>query len=78
VAPNASTSGHSCQPVPSETSTTNGWSSGITGGRATRNRCPGTPSDSPRNSPTIVSACTASTVPPMVNADAARIVGDAE
>ena len=46
-----------------------------TGPRSSRNTWPGTPSDSPSTSSVTLSACTAWTVPPSVNAAAAVMVG---
>jgi hypothetical protein len=72
-----STSVQRAQPAPVATSTTTGGPPATTGARASEKTWPGTPSESPRTSSTTVSACTASTVPPMVKALADRTIGDA-
>jgi hypothetical protein len=60
-----------------ETSTTSGSSVGSTGVRVTANRCPATPSATPRTSWRTRRAFTACAVPPMVKACAPRSRGDA-
>ena len=78
LAAKCSTAVHSCHPSSEETSSTGAPTPARIGLRSSGNSWPGTPSDSPSGSISMISAWIASTVPPTVQADRLVMIGEDE